>query len=270
MTRILALLLVLVTAVSADACHRCGRFGRGCRYHHPVIVAAPVVAAQPYVAPASQTNIVINGSIPPYLLAPQANSVYGGHTYQAQAQAYAPNNAAYMDAAARFTDRAFTLAETGQSGFKESLDLKMAYDDAYTMRLTNAQMFYAALTANQAAPSPQKFRATVEGGKLSFEKADANGEFTAVGQNSLLMQRCANCHSKGGAKGGLAVDGTQPVLDRSVRRFNEIFGKGVNVPEAMKTLVQGMSPQDKGKLLEELLALPAEGVTTELPPTPNG
>lgn len=90
----------------------------------------------------------------------------------------------------------------------------------------------------------------------------------ALKSPTLLMQKCGRCHAQG--KNELAFDGNAVTLGQ-VYRFDEIFGKGRNVPDEMKALVASIKPEEIGQLKEELMDLPiAESVQPyPAPPRPS-
>lgn len=263
---IVAFMLLGALATDASACHRCGLFGRRCRFQHHVAHHVPYVPPAAYVPPAQQTNFIFNNSsVPAYLLSPQGNSVYG---YQVSAQSYNLDPALYMDRSGRLAEQAMALAQEGQNGYNAGVALAMQFNESLDRRQKNTVLALSAMEANKTTSQASSFRATVEGGKLSVEQYP-NGLPPQQQVGGLLTTKCAACHSGGTAKAGLVLDGSQEVSDRSVRRINEIFGLKRNVPKEMQQLVDGLSPKEKGQLLEEFLKLPAEGTSTTLPPRPD-
>lgn len=195
---LLALLLLVAVAQSADACNRCGLFGNKCRFvstgHH--------VAT--YTPPSTTTNILFNNSFPvPYLLSQQGTTVYGQAatpSYSLSAQAYQFDAAGWLDRASRFQELALETAQRGNDGFTAGAATAMALTDAINRRQTNAVVALSAITANQpgveAGVSAQGFstqstRVTIRNGELSVENLDPeSGEVRAFGTGNA----CAKCH----------------------------------------------------------------------------
>jgi hypothetical protein len=82
---------------------------------------------------------------------------------------------------------------------------------------------------------------------------------------SVLAAKCISCHRSGSVKSGLVLDGSVPITLESIVAFNDIFGPGFKVvngqkvdviPTDMKGLVAALTPQEKGQLHTEILALP--------------
>lgn len=72
----------------------------------------------------------------------------------------------------------------------------------------------------------------------------------AVG--SLLAAKCAKCHT--GENSLTNPDGT---LDCSkFRSFARMAGLGLDIPEQMRPVINSLTPDEKGRLTEELLAIP--------------
>jgi len=85
---------------------------------------------------------------------------------------------------------------------------------------------------------------------------------------SLLTAKCAKCHT--GENSLTNPDGT---LDCSkFRQFARMAGLGLDIPDQMKPVINSLTPDEKGRLTEELLAIPPakpEPQVTIPPPEPG-
>lgn len=77
----------------------------------------------------------------------------------------------------------------------------------------------------------------------------------AQASSSVIVQKCAKCHSAPKPAAGLTLDGFTAIPDTAFRRIMEIVGAAIEVPAEMKALVASMKPEDKGRILEEMIAL---------------
>lgn len=67
--------------------------------------------------------------------------------------------------------------------------------------------------------------------------------------------RCASCHTGANAAGGLVLDG-QTLLDcQTYAQWGRMAGLGEGIPEKMKALIGGLTPQEKGDINEAILRL---------------
>jgi hypothetical protein len=83
---------------------------------------------------------------------------------------------------------------------------------------------------------------------------------------SLLASKCARCHTGESAKGGVVLDGSQPVADDAFRRIVEMLGDNRDVPKAMVPILAGLKDADKGNLTLELINAKPKA---EAPPEPD-
>jgi hypothetical protein len=175
MKRLLALLVLLavwLTATPADACHRCGIFGRGCRFNH----VPAVIHAAPYVAPAygNQTFNFINSY--PLNLIPGGNSVYG---YNLAAQPLALDVPLVLDRSARLAEAFSVGAVQALNGHNANVQGALSLVDGIDRRSKNIQAFTATLQANNGAqpvqsPPSLSFRVTVGAdGQPKVERLEA-------------------------------------------------------------------------------------------------
>lgn len=155
MLRIAAVfLLALIFADSADACTRCGLFGRRCRFAHqvavPVFVETPVIV-QDVAAAAPSTLVIQNNYNAPNgaaaaLIAQPGNTVYG---LQQAAQPYQLDPQDVLRQAAALTKGAQELAQQGLQGYQQTASL------ALTLNATQPAL-QAAIQAPQAYTAPQQ------------------------------------------------------------------------------------------------------------------
>ncbi len=81
----------------------------------------------------------------------------------------------------------------------------------------------------------------------------------------VLGVKCGKCHTGDTAKGG--VDFSRGIDAETFRRSIELLGTGKDTPTAMKGVIAGLSPQDKGSITEELLNLSARPPAVKPEPT---
>lgn len=72
---------------------------------------------------------------------------------------------------------------------------------------------------------------------------------------SLIVQKCAKCHSAPKPAAGLTLDGFTAIPDTAFRRITEMLGAGIGIPDEMKQVVASVKPEDKGRILDEMIAL---------------
>lgn len=143
----------LVLTADAEACHRCGRFGRLCRFSHGHVDA---ISVAPYVAASPQNIVVQNNYQAPNgaaaFLAPQGQSVYG----LAQAsQPYYLDPSAVLRQAAELTKGAQQLAQQGLTGYNQTASL------ALTLQASQPAIQAAALTAPQQLNAGRSISQTI-------------------------------------------------------------------------------------------------------------
>jgi cytochrome c553 len=89
--------------------------------------------------------------------------------------------------------------------------------------------------------------------------------------NKTFAAKCAKCHS--GDTALVNPDGTLSLS--TLRSFGRMAGLGVDIPQPMKAVIAGLSPQEKGELHEYFLSLPPADVlpakpeSQALPPEPE-
>lgn len=117
-------------AGNAEACGRCGLFGRACRFaSHNVAQVVEVPVVQEVVAPYQQPSqaIVVQNNYPPAngalpLIAQPGNTVYG---LQAAFQPYRLDPDAVLRQAAELTKAAQNLADQGLKGYSNTASLAL-------------------------------------------------------------------------------------------------------------------------------------------------
>ena len=276
MLRIAALfLLSIVVADSADACTRCGFFGRRCRFAHqvvaPVVVATPVIVEEVPVVQQPQTLVIQNNYNAPNgsaaaLIAQPGNTVYG---LQQAAQPYYLDPQDVLRQAAALTKGAQELAQQGLQGYQQTASL------ALTLNATQPALA-AAIQAPQQFTSPQSSSQTItlkQGGdgrwQLDVGQPGVIGDTTwkpglnpdaehlrkspirTDASQSLVAKHCASCHG---------LDNPTPKA-----RLNFDAGHRLDCETAMagvKSVLSGkmpkgkqLSPDERERLVAELVEL---------------
>lgn len=206
-----AFLLALVVADSADACTRCGLFGRRCRFAHqviaPVVVATPVIVEEVPVVQQPSTLVIQNNYNAPNgaaaaLIAQPGNTVYG---LQQAAQPLLIDPNEHLRRAAQLVDSVTELAQKGLQGYQQNTSL------ALTLSATQPLI-------SQAVQAPQQFTAQHSSSQTITLKQGGDGRWQLdVGQpgqagastkpqaveapqirpnasQSLVAKHCASCH----------------------------------------------------------------------------
>lgn len=271
MNRIIVAIVVSMcglVASDAEACNRCGLFGRACRLqsHHQQAVAVAVPVAAPEV-------LVVNNVYPPAnggaaLLAQQGGTVYG---LQAAALQYRVDPAETLRQAAELARGAQRLAETGLSGYQTSaslaLQLQASTDDTLAKGVAASAVLSAAGLNPQAQQlnSPQSLRITRGfDGRWNVEQLDqgqvaAQLELRAESRQgtqrqvsgSLIDQHCAKCHGRDKASpdGGLYVFPGQPIPRESLLEAIRLVDSG-KMPKG-----QELPGDTRAGIIRELLTL---------------
>lgn len=178
--RPLCLLIVacLCCTSTADACNRCGVFGRGCRFSYSSYYYPSYYTPTYYQPPATQQNFIFNSTYPQPLSSPASllspsNSVYG---YSLAAQSYAVDPAQVLDRSGRLAEIAIQGGQKALDGYNTAAGNTLALVAESDRRTKNAIVALSAIEANQAAPAQGQalsFRATVQNGQLSLERIEA-------------------------------------------------------------------------------------------------
>src|SRR5688500_2712687 len=136
-------LVTLVVASDAEACGRCGLFGRRCKYSSSYY-ATKYVAPAAYVPPANKQTFIFNNAFASQPLAGHGASVLG---YSHSAQAEAPSRGLLLSQSARLTENAQTLAGAGLNGFTALAQIELDGQNEVAKTLAQGQAATAALLA---------------------------------------------------------------------------------------------------------------------------
>jgi len=224
MNRLLFGIVLAMTAFavcSADACNRCGIFGRGCHFNNHHVAHVQQVAYVPPAANQQTTFNFVNSFPTPYLLSgQQGSSVYG---YSLASAPYQLDANLFMDRAARFTELALQSSDDANKAFAANTANAMALNDSADRRTKNTLLALSAIQANGDPNSNQKplsFQATVTNGRLSIRQIDGGQAGSALtgsgprGPTGFALGLCSKCHDGSGAGGtppALVLDGRQPI-----------------------------------------------------------
>lgn len=223
MNRLITVTAFLITAfavsITAEACNRCGIFGRGCHFAHQQVSC---VQAAPAAATNASTNFVFNNTFPtPYLLSgQQGSSVYG---YSLASAPYHLDANLFMDRAARFTELALQNSDDANKAFAANTAQAMALNDSADRRTKNTLLALSAIQANSDPNQTQKplsFQATVTNGRLSIRQIEGGQSGSALtgsgprGPTGFALGLCSKCHDGSGKNGtpqGFSLDGSQTI-----------------------------------------------------------
>jgi hypothetical protein len=281
-----AILAVLLLSQHADACSRCG-FRSPCAFvHHQQAVVAPVaVVKQPDV-------FVVQNNYPQPLagqqaftapLAQQGSTVY---SYSQAAAPYFVDPAAILAQAANLATAANQTALAGLNGYGDTARLQLQLQA--TLAAPMAQGAAAAQVLDAVGINPQRAQLRQQTSSLRIYQ-DASGawqveqppqqvaqQITARAQitqppsakatphpeqipvpaagGSLIAAKCGRCHGQQLAepKGKLYLDGGLKLDCKAVLASIKAI-KTDTMPKGEK-----LTPEEKGRLLDELLTLSAE------------
>jgi len=277
-------LLLLLFAHEAHACQRCGLFGNRCRFVSRPVVQQHVVSQPVAVAPVatyqSPDVFVVQNNYPQPngtigLLAQQGTSVYG---YQAAAAAYFVNPAETLRQAAELAKAASATASIGLTGYNETARTQLTLQAAIAEPLAKGQAAAQVLgAAGLSAPSSQSqsFALRISqdsAGRWQVTQADPaqvsatvhaeiNEHSTPtvparpVNGASVLAAKCARCHGLNltEPKGGMFLDAGHPLDCATVVKAIKQVKSNKMPPDG------GLTDQEKGLLLDELLSLERDG-----------
>lgn len=244
--------LLLVVGAEAQACQRCGLFGRNCRYQtytYSHVAVAPVVQyQQPDVFVVQNNYPQPNGAVG--LLAQQGATTYG---LQAASSAYFVNPAETLRQAAELAKAANVTAQIGLTGYTQTAQAQLSLQAAITEPLVRSQAAAQVLTAaglNQTGPAQASSLAIKISRNADGTWAITQAGATAVTQQaaaatpaaapSLVVQYCADCHGAGLAepKGGLVIDRQELSCGLALRAYRAVMSgkmpQGVTLDEATK------------------------------------
>lgn len=265
-------LLWAVIASTSEACSRCGLFGRLCRYQNVVPVKHYVVPAAAVVKQADVFVVQNNYPQPIGAYAAQGASVYG---YQAAAQAYYVNPAEVIRQAAELSKAATATATIGLTGFNQTAQTQLALQASISEPLARghaaAQVLGAAgLSQPYAQQQSLALRIYQENGSWKVEQSDGSAitarvqsEMGAVppipqapsASQSVIKEKCVRCHglTLTEPKGGIFLDAGHKLDCKVVLKALQMV-KDNKMPKDSPAL----TPQEKGIIMEELLALAKE------------
>lgn len=202
---VMAVCLLLLCAIPADACRRCGRSGSACHF-----AVTPHVA--PLAAPTNVANFIFNNSYPGRILPPGGASLFG---YSLNAQGQYIDPAQVLDRAARITEQEQLNTRAAIAGFGQVAGTALALNDQFNQRANNNAIASVAITALQAntAPTPQAaLTVSVNSAgetttKWSTAEVTAENEIKPLGTPAISLS-CGKCHNKAAeAPGGFFFDG---------------------------------------------------------------
>lgn len=244
---IIAIIVTLLLTDYAQACGRCGLFGRRCKF---ASVKSAVVYPQ-YAQAASQTINVANFAYP--IGATQYSSV-------AQiSQLYATNPALALEHSTRVAERSVSTMQSAiesltanNQGVLEVAKLQAATEhlrsalqssqqtSSVTLRITQSS---SGITVEPITDSPP-----VHGGGPATAQPPAS--------SSVLAVHCASCHGTAvnAPKAGLYYDSGHQLDATNAMKALRIL-EGHDVPEAMRKLVDGLSDEDLAGLRSEIIGL---------------
>lgn len=232
-----AFLVVILLASEVLACGRCGLFGRRCRYYR-----APSVVSKTVAVPQQIVNIAN--------VYPQGQTVY---SVGQVAQLYATNPALAITTAGRVADSAIA-----------SLTAAVNLGSITNEQVAQVAKVQAAVAHMQAAvgaqpPSSVTLRITQGAGGINVERMsddEAPPPPTEPSQ-SLLAQKCSQCHGVAleQPKGNHYFDAGAKLQPREITAALRILSGEAAAPEAMQELVSGLTQEEKGRLMSELLSL---------------
>lgn len=221
-------------AGDAEACGRCGLFGRACRFaSHAQVVEVPVV--QEVVAPYQQPSqaIVVQNNYPPAngalpIIAQPGNTVYG---LQAAFQPYRLDPDAVLRQAAELTKAAQNLADQGLKGYSNTASLALTLSASQPAIQSAAQLQvggqpggqYGGQPAQLSSPLAISGGANVGAGQSIRLTQNANGTWSLHAEAVNASIPGAAVAIPGGDVAGVGVGGSTPIPGE-----NPGVGPGVN------------------------------------------
>jgi hypothetical protein len=218
---------------SADACNRCGIFGRGCRYVAPVY-HAPVYKAPHVVKEVVQRdviqNLIFNNISPIGDLSPRGDTVYG----VSRALEYsAPSSALYLDNTRRLIETAseFTAAARG-------LDSEILDVEKTNARGRAVEAAFRALRDETETTRSSTTRITLRNGIPVFEEEVPAEPIPQP--RAFAGFNCATCHGpEGKAAKTFLMDG--PLSLDDFARAKEAVESGKMPPKSNLTEAEKLS-----------------------------
>jgi hypothetical protein len=208
----------------ADACGKCGIFGRGCRYSAPVyhtpVYKAPHVVKEVVQRDVIQ-NLIFNNIAPPGDLSPRGDTVYG----VSRALEYsAPSSALYLDNTRRLIETAseFTAAARG-------LDADILDVEKTNARGRAVEAAFRALREETSTTRSTTTRITLRNGVPVFEEEVPPQPIPQP--RAFAGFNCATCHGpEGKAAKAFLMDG--PLSLDDFARAKEAVESGTMPPKA--------------------------------------
>jgi mono/diheme cytochrome c family protein len=247
------LILTLLFVSSADACSRCGIFGRGCRFGHHHVQAVEAVVAAPIIQPPVVSiinNYPAGNGAAATLLAPQGGTVYGLST---AVQAYSLDPAQVLRQAAELTKGAQQLAQQGLTGYGQTAAL------ALTLQASQPAVQAVVSQPIISQPQPQSLTLKLVNGKWEVDSPGMVAQNTApelpkapqtlpagLG-GSLVKKYCASCHGS-----DLATPKGSIFLDAGVALDCDLLVKSVNRVSKGEMPPGGLPLQDRLELIQDL------------------
>ena len=239
-TVLLALCAVVLSASTADACSRCGLFGRRCAVVQKQVVVKKQAVAYAYQQPQNITNLSIINAYP------AATSQFSvGHL----AQSYQVNPSLALELSAKAAGQALdNQAASIRLAQEHSAASQEIQRQALALQLVQAAMG-SGQSQQSSSLSVQVSQGTRAGG------TDSAGH-SLPQSGSLIAQKCSKCHGLDlrEPKGQLYYDdGHQLDASSSVAAIRVI--SGLDVPESMTEIITGLTEQERCQLLVEIATL---------------
>lgn len=181
---------------------------------------------------------------------PAGSTVYGQQGVAQLGQLYGSNPTLAMQLASdngRVWAEAFTAAVNSGTASNEAI-ARVAQVQAATAHLQAA-------TAGTQGTRVESLQIKQGAGGIEVTRGQQTGDRQPRTGGGLLTAKCASCHGADQAspKGAVIIQSDYPLPADKAMRSLEILS-GSNVPAAMKGLVDGMSDEEKGQLMEDLLS----------------
>lgn len=186
---VLAVTTLLLLSGSAEACNRCGIFGRGCRIQSHVAHAEVVQAV-------AQPTVVIT-NVYPQPVAAQGTTLYGlSSTFSASLDTQAT-----LNLSARLADSSLELARQANNNVATLAAHDLEVKKILAAGIANAQ------TVAAANSGPLSIKATISGGSVRVEQLEAvaNGQAQSSDDviQALANKYCVKCHGGASPKANL-------------------------------------------------------------------
>jgi mono/diheme cytochrome c family protein len=240
---VMALCFLLLSVSTADACGRCGLFGRRCAFAQKQVVVKPSYGYA-YQQPSNTTNLsLIN-------VYPQGTAQY---SVAQLAQSYQVNPSLSLELSSRIA---------GQALDNQAASIRLAQEHSQTsaelQRQALALQLVQSAMGNSQVSASASSSLSLEVNQGSGARTDAGGaaQGSAVATGSLLAQKCAKCHGldKQAPKAGLYYDqGHWLDASASVAALRVIAGH--DVPEQMSSVIQSLTDEERCQLLLEVASL---------------